>query len=73
MDDNINKFDIQNEMLLSNFHELPWYLMTKKQQMSYAHSLNRLQNGAVFHMGPFAVLNFVVLSDVISLFVICIA
>lgn len=40
------------------FFRMPWYLMSKENQLSYAHMLNRLQNGAVLRIGPFAELNF---------------
>lgn len=56
----------QNHLLLLKLHELPWYLMTRQQQLSYGHLLNGLQNGSVLRMGPFAVLNFEILSDVIQ-------
>ena len=55
-------FFIQNELLLHQFHELPWYLMTLEQQLDYANMLNRLQNGAILQMGPFAALNLETLS-----------
>lgn len=43
---------------------MPWYLLTRQQQLSYAHLLNRLQNGSTLRMGPFAVLNRETLSIV---------
>lgn len=52
--------------MLLKFHEMPWYLLSCKQQLSYAHMLNRLQHGAVLQMGPFGVLNFETLSAVMS-------
>lgn len=51
-------------MLLFKFHQMPWYLMCRDKQLSYAHLLNRLQNGTLLKMGPFAVLNFETFSDV---------
>lgn len=44
---------------------MPWYLLSKKSQLAYAHLLNRLQNGIVFRMGPFGELNFETLSKVL--------
>lgn len=44
--------------------EMPWYMMSIKSQLAYAHLLNRLQNGVVLRMGPFAELSFETLSDV---------
>lgn len=44
-------------MLLLKFHEMPWYLMSKKNQTTYAYLLNRLQNGIIFRVGPFVELN----------------
>lgn len=58
----------QNEKLISKLSEMPWYMMSKKSQLGYVHLLNRLQNGAVFRMGPFAELNFETLSNVITHF-----
>lgn len=37
---------------------MPWYYLTTKQQIGYAHILNRLQNGTTLQIGPFAALNF---------------
>lgn len=53
-------------MLVLAFHEMPWFLMSRENQLAYAHLLNRLQNGAVLHMGPFDVLNFETFSNVIN-------
>lgn len=36
---------------------MPWYLMSCKNQLSYVHILNRVQNGAILQIGPFAELN----------------
>lgn len=43
---------------------MPWYLMSRDKQLSYAHLLNRLQNGTLLQIGPFATLNFETFSDV---------
>lgn len=51
-------------MLLLKLSELPWYLMSQKNQLEYAQALNRLQNGAVIAMGPFFELNYEIFSDV---------
>lgn len=51
-------------MLIRKLHEMPWYLMSIKSQLDYAHLLNRLQNASVLQMGPFGVLNFENLSKV---------
>lgn len=51
-------------MLVVKLQEMPWYLMSKGNQLAYAHLLNRLQNGADIRMGPFAELNYQTLSDV---------
>lgn len=51
-------------MTIQKLSEMPWYLMSKQNQLTYAHLLNRLQNGAVFHVGPFAELNLVTFSKV---------
>lgn len=54
----------QNQMLIQKLHEMPWYLMSKKSQLAYAHILNRLQSGIVLQMGPFGELNYETLSNV---------
>lgn len=43
---------------------MPWYLMPRQKQLAYAHVLNRIQNGTVLKIGPFALLNFETFSDV---------
>lgn len=55
-------------MLVLKLHEMPWYLMSKSCQLDYAHTLNRLQNGAVLQIGPFGALNYEVFSNVMSSF-----
>lgn len=42
--------------------------MSTENQLSYAHILNRLQNGAILRIGPFAELNFETFSNVIYFF-----
>lgn len=54
----------QNSELMLKLQEMPWYMMSIKSQLAYAHLLNRLQNGVVLRMGPFAELSFETLSDV---------
>lgn len=49
---------------MRKLQDMPWYMMSKKSQLAYAHLLYRLQNGAVFRMGPFDPLNFESLSNV---------
>lgn len=53
-------------MLMLEFYQMSWYLMSRENQLNYAHLLNRLQNGAVLQMGPFDVLSFETLSNVIK-------
>lgn len=43
---------------------MPWYSMPKLYQKDIAHMMNRLQNGAVLTMGPFADLNYETASNV---------
>lgn len=57
-------------MLVLKFYGMPWYLMSKQNQLDYAHMLNRLQNGAILRMGPFAELNFETFSKVIEPFLL---
>lgn len=57
-------------MLVLKFQQMAWYKMSKRNQLSYAHLLNRLQNGTKLRMGPFAELNFETFTDVISVFYI---
>lgn len=56
----------KNEALLLKLNGMPWYLMSIKSQLAFGHLVNRLQNGAVFRMGPFEELNFETLSNVRS-------
>ncbi|XP_031639326.1 uncharacterized protein LOC116351370 [Contarinia nasturtii] len=58
-----NEVDLANKMLVLKFQKMPWHLMSKENQLRYAHMLNRLQNGAVLRIGPFAELNFETFSD----------
>lgn len=51
-------------MLVQKLHEMPWYLMSNRSQLAYAHILNRLENGVVLRMGPFGELNLEALSKV---------
>lgn len=51
-------------MLVLKLQQMPWYLMSKKNQLSYAHMLNRLQNGAKLRIGPLGKLDFDKFSDV---------
>lgn len=44
-------------MLLEKLNEMPWYKMSIKNKLAYAHILNRLQHGTVVKMGPFEQLN----------------
>lgn len=57
-------FFFQNEQLLHAFQEMPWYLMSRKNQLTYAHVLYRLQNGYTLRMGPFGATNFKMLTEV---------
>lgn len=43
--------------------------MSKQNQLGYAHMLNRLQNGAILQIGPFAELNFETFSNVRHFFI----
>lgn len=45
-------------MLILKFNAMPWYLMSYQNQLAFAHMLNRLQNGSILRIGPFAELNF---------------
>lgn len=56
---------LQNDMLVVKLQEMPWYLMSIENQLAYAHLLNRLQNGVIIRMGPFAELNYEAFSNVI--------
>ncbi|XP_031627340.1 uncharacterized protein LOC116343436 isoform X2 [Contarinia nasturtii] len=58
-----NDVDLSNKMLIDKLQQMPWYLMSPQKQRSYAHVLNRLQNGTILQMGPFGVLNFETFSD----------
>lgn len=51
-------------MLVLEMHEMPWYLLSQKNQKAYGFILQRLQDGAVLRIGPFAELNFATLTDV---------
>lgn len=62
---------LKNEFLVLKLREMPWYLLSKKSQLAYAHLLNRLQNGIVFRMGPFGELNFETLSKVLWTWCYC--
>lgn len=44
-------------MLQQKFKDMPWYLMSRKNQLVYAHLLNRLQHATIVKMGPFDPLN----------------
>lgn len=55
-------------MLMLKLHDMPWYLMSKSCQLDYAHTLNRLQNGAILEIGPFGALNYETFSNVMQLF-----
>lgn len=45
-------------MLVLKLSEIPWYFMSRNNQLDYAHALNRLRNGTTLRMGPFSELNF---------------
>lgn len=63
---NLTKYEIQiqNEELTDAVYAVPWYLMPPKHAMLVTHALNRLQNGGIIRMGPFAPLNYETASNV---------
>lgn len=59
-------FCFQNEKLMLKFNDVPWFLMSKKNQIIYAHLLKGLQNSPVIRIGPFDKLNLDTFANVIN-------
>lgn len=53
-------------MLVLKMHEMPWYLLSQKNQKAYEFILKRLQDGAVLRIRPFAELSFATFTDVMN-------
>lgn len=61
---------MQNEKLLAEIYDTPWYLMSTSSQKQVCAALHRLQNAGVLTIGPFAQLDFetaAMVNDVFSL------
>lgn len=56
--------NVQNELIYQSLNEIPWYMMSTKEQKDFGHLLFRMQNGLRLTIGPFGELNYEMASDV---------